>query len=218
MSLVLGSIFTGWATPTEAAGVGCAGALALAAWNKALNGKSMRQIIESSALTNAMIFFITMGASVFAYMFRALGGDDVVEDVLHAMGIQTAWQILTFVMVLVFVLGFFFDWLEICLIVLPVFGPILAGLDFAGYVDGKPAVFMTWLLVIMAVNLQTSFLTPPFGFALFYMKGTVPASITMGHIYRGIIPFVVLQLIALVLCIAFPELVLWLPRQAGLLD
>jgi tripartite ATP-independent transporter DctM subunit len=218
VSLVLGSIFTGWATPTEAAGVGCAGALALAAWNKALNGKSMRQIIESSALTNAMIFFITMGASVFAYMFRALGGDDVVEDVLHAMGIQTAWEILTFVMVLVFILGFFFDWLEICLIVLPVFGPILAGLDFAGYVDGKPAVFMTWLLVIMAVNLQTSFLTPPFGFALFYMKGTVPASITMGHIYRGIIPFVVLQLIALGVCIAYPELVLWLPRQAGLLD
>ncbi len=218
VSLVLGSIFTGWATPTEAAGVGCAGALALAAWNGALDRKSMREIIESSALTNAMIFFITMGASVFAYMFRALGGEDVVEVVLHAMGIETAWEILTFVMVLVFILGFFFDWLEICLIVLPVFGPILADLDFAGYVDAKPAVFMTWLLVIMAVNLQTSFLTPPFGFALFYMKGTVPPSVNMGHIYRGIVPFVVLQVIALILCIAFPELVLWLPRQAGLLD
>jgi tripartite ATP-independent transporter DctM subunit len=218
VSLVLGSIFLGWATPTEAAGVGCAGALVLAAWNGALSRKSLREIIESSALTNSMVFFITMGASVFAYMFRALGGDDVVEDVLAAMGIQTAWEILIFVMVLVFLLGFFFDWLEICLIVLPVFGPILAKLDFSGHLEGGANVFLPWLLVVIAVNLQTSFLTPPFGFALFYMKGTVPPSITMGHIYRGIIPFVLLQLIALTLCIAFPELVLWLPRQAGLLD
>ena len=218
VSLVLGSIFLGWATPTEAAGVGCAGALVLAAMNGALTRKSIREIIESAALTNAMVFFITIGASVFAYMFRALGGDDVVEDVLRAMGIETAWQILIFVMVLVFILGFFFDWLEICLIVLPVFGPILMKLDFSGHVDGGPLAFMPWLLVVLAVNLQTSFLTPPFGFALFYMKGSVPPSITMAHIYRGIIPFVFLQLVALGICITFPELVLWLPRQAGLLD
>lgn len=165
-----------------------------------------------------MVFFITIGASVFAYMFRALGGDDVVEDVLRAMGIETAWQILIFVMVLVFILGFFFDWLEICLIVLPVFGPILTRLDFGGHVEGGAMAFLPWLLVVLAVNLQTSFLTPPFGFALFYMKGSVPPSVTMAHIYRGIVPFVFLQLIALALCIAFPDLVLWLPRQSGLLD
>jgi tripartite ATP-independent transporter DctM subunit len=218
VSLVLGSIFLGWATPTEAAGVGSAGALVLAAFNGAITRKSIREIIESAALTNAMVFFITIGASVFAYMFRALGGDDVVEDVLRAMGIETAWQILIFVMVLVFLLGFFFDWLEICLIVLPVFGPILAKLDFSSHVDGGSAAFLAWLLVVISVNLQTSFLTPPFGFALFYMKGSVPPSITMAHIYRGIIPFVFLQLVALGICIAFPELVLWLPRQAGLLD
>ena len=218
VSLVLGSIFLGWATPTEAAGVGCAGALVLAWLNGALSRKALREIIESAALTNAMVFFITIGASVFAYMFRALGGDDVVEDVLRAMGIETAWQILIFVMVLVFILGFFFDWLEICLIVLPVFGPILTRLDFGGHVEGGAMAFLPWLLVVLAVNLQTSFLTPPFGFALFYMKGSVPPSVTMAHIYRGIVPFVFLQLIALALCIAFPDLVLWLPRQSGLLD
>lgn len=217
VSLVLGSILFGWATPTEAAGVGCAGALVLAASNGTLTRKSLREIIDSSALTNAMVFFITMGASVFAYMFRALGGDDVVGEVLKAMGIQTAWEVLVFVMILVFILGFFFDWLEICLIVLPVFGPILSKLDFSSHVNGANA-FLPWLLVIIAVNLQTSFLTPPFGFALFYMKGTVPPSITMAHIYRGIIPFVGLQLVALGLCVAFPELILWLPREAGLLD
>jgi TRAP-type mannitol/chloroaromatic compound transport system permease large subunit len=121
--LVLGSIFLGWATPTEASGVGCAGALVLAAWKGALSRKSLREMIDSSAMTNAMVFFIMMGASVFAYMFRALGGDEIVIDLLAAVGIETAWEIMIFVMALVFILGFFFDWLEICLIVLPIFGP-----------------------------------------------------------------------------------------------
>ena len=215
--LVLGSIFLGWATPTEASGVGCAGALVLAAWKGALSKKSLREMIDSSAMTNAMVFFIMMGASVFAYMFRALGGDEIVIDLLAAVGIETAWEIMIFVMALVFILGFFFDWLEICLIVLPIFGPLLTNLDFGSHVQGSGA-FLTWLLVVMAVNLQTSFLTPPFGFALFFMKGSVPPSVTMTHIYRGIIPFVVLQMLVLAACIALPELVLWLPRQGGLLD
>ncbi|NLD68925.1 MAG: TRAP transporter large permease subunit [Limnobacter sp.] len=217
VALVLGSIFMGWATPTEAAGVGSAGALLLAWWKKALGRDSMRQLIESAALTNAMVFFITMGASVFAYMFRALGGDEVIVDLLAQVGIQSAWEVMIFVMVLVFVLGFFFDWLEICLIVLPVFGPLLAQLDFGSHVNGATA-FLPWLLVVMAVNLQTSFITPPFGFALFFMKGAVPPSVTMGQLYRGAVPFVFLQMIALAICIAFPELVLWMPRRAGLLD
>ena len=215
--LVLGSIFLGWATPTEASGVGCAGALVLAAWKGAINRKSLREMIDSSAMTNAMVFFITMGASVFAYMFRALGGDEIVVDLLESVGIVSAWEIMFFVMALVFILGFFFDWLEICLIVLPIFGPLLTNLDFGSHVEGTSA-FLPWLLVVMAVNLQTSFLTPPFGFALFFMKGSVPPSVTMSHIYRGIVPFVLLQLVVLALCIAFPEVVLWLPRQSGLLD
>jgi len=119
---------------------------------------------------------------------------------------------------LTFALGFFFDWIEITLIVLPVFAPILQGIDFGPHIgDGGPIVFLTWFVVMLSVNLQTSFLTPPFGFTLFYMKGVVPPSINMGHIYRGIIPFVLLQLTGLGLIIAFPQLALWLPRVSGFL-
>jgi TRAP-type mannitol/chloroaromatic compound transport system permease large subunit len=120
-------------------------------------------------------------------------------------------------MVLVFIMGFFFDFLEICLIVLPVFSPILAGADFAGHVDG-PKMILLWFAILMAVNLQSGFLTPPFGFALFYMKGTVPPSVKMADIYRGIIPFVILQMIGVVICMIWPEVVFWLPRSWGMLD
>jgi tripartite ATP-independent transporter DctM subunit len=217
--LVLGSIFGGWATPTEAAGVGSAGALILAWWNGKLSFKELNAMIESSALTNALVFFIFFGATLFAYIFRALGGDEIVIGALKALGLHTGWQVLTFVMVLVFVLGFFFDWIEICLIVLPVFAPVLKAIDFGPHLgEGGVIVFLTWFIILMSVNLQTSFLTPPFGFTLFYMKGTVPPSITMAHIYRGIIPFVVLQVIGLIVTMAWPELALWLPRKVGFLS
>jgi TRAP-type mannitol/chloroaromatic compound transport system permease large subunit len=156
---------------------------------------------------------------MFSFVFRALGGDEVVVELLAKAGVNTGWEILIFMMVLVFVLGFFFDWIEICLIVLPIFAPVLKAVEFGPHLgEGGPIVFMTWFVIMMAVNLQTSFLTPPFGFTLFYMKGTVPRSVTMGHIYRGIIPFVILQMIGLGMVIAFPELALWLPRQAGFLN
>jgi tripartite ATP-independent transporter DctM subunit len=217
--LVLGSIFAGWATPTEAAGVGAFGAILLAWYNGRLSMKAMKEVIESAALTNAMVFFIVFGATLFAFVFRALGGDDLVKEILAAMGLNTGWEILIFLMVLVFALGFFFDWIEICLIVLPVFAPVLQGLEFGPHIgDGAPIVFLTWFIIMMSVNLQTSFLTPPFGFTLFYMKGTVPRTVTMAHIYRGIIPFVILQVIGLALVIAFPEIALWLPRSVGFLD
>jgi TRAP-type mannitol/chloroaromatic compound transport system permease large subunit len=133
--------------------------------------------------------------------------------------LNTGWEILIFMMVLVFVLGFFFDWIEICLIVLPVFAPVLQGVDFSHHLgEGGPILFLTWFVIMMSVNLQTSFLTPPFGFTLFYMKGTVPPGVTMAHIYRGIVPFVILQVIGLALTIAFPDLALWLPRAAGFLN
>jgi tripartite ATP-independent transporter DctM subunit len=219
ITLVLGSIFGGWATPTEAAGVGAAGALILAWWNGKLTLKDLNGMIESSALTNALVFFIFFGATLFASVFRALGGDDLVVEILKAFGIDTAWEILAFVMILVFALGFFFDWIEICLIVLPVFAPVLKAVDFGPHIgEGGAVVFLTWFIILMSVNLQTSFLTPPFGFTLFYMKGTVPPSITMAHIYRGIIPFVILQLVGLCAAIAFPELALWLPRKVGFLN
>jgi tripartite ATP-independent transporter DctM subunit len=217
--LVLGSIFGGWATPTEAAGVGAFGALVLAWFNKRLNLKTLKETIESAALTNAMVFFIFFGATMFSFVFRALGGDELVVELLAHAGLNTGWEILMFMMVLVFVLGFFFDWIEICLIVLPIFAPVLQNVDFGPHLgEGGPILFMTWFIIMMSVNLQTSFLTPPFGFTLFYMKGTVPPSITMAHIYRGIIPFVILQLIGLAMVIAFPEMALWLPRAAGFLN
>ena len=217
--LVLGSIFGGWATPTEAAGVGAFGALLLAWWNKRLDRKTLKDTIEGAALTNAMVFFIFFGATMFSFVFRSLGGDEVVVDLLAKAGLNTGWEILIFMMVLVFVLGFFFDWIEICLIVLPVFAPVLKAVDFGPHLGGDgPILFLTWYIIMMSVNLQTSFLTPPFGFTLFYMKGTVPRDVTMAHIYRGIVPFVILQLIGLTLLIAFPELALWLPRAAGFLN
>jgi tripartite ATP-independent transporter DctM subunit len=215
--VVLGSIFGGLATPTEAGGMGSIGAMLLAWWNKRLNLKTIRDVIESSALTNGLVFFIVFGATLFSYVFRALGGDDVVAELLKAMGIDSGWEILIFVMVLVFIMGFFFDWLEICLIVLPIFAPILKAIDFTPHLAANKD-FLVWFVVLVAVNLQSAFLTPPFGFALFYMKGTVPPSVTMMHIYRGIIPFVMLQLLAVAVCMIWPETVLWLPRLGGFLD
>ena len=217
--LVLGSIFGGWATPTEAAGVGSFGAILLAWMKGALSRKTMREVIERTGLTNAMVFFIVFGATLFSFVFRSLGGDDLIVELLAAIGITTGWEILAFMLILTFLLGFFFDWIEITLIVLPVFAPVLQGVDFGPHLgDGGPILFLSWFVIMLSVNLQTSFLTPPFGFTLFYMKGTVPPSVSMGHIYRGIVPFVALQLLGLLLVLAFPELALWLPRAAGFLS
>jgi len=217
--LVLGSIFGGWATPTEAAGVGSAGALLLAWARRKLDLRALTEIIESAGLTNAMVFLLFCGATLFAYVFRSLGGDDLVKEVMAAAGLDTAWEILVFVLGMVFLLGFFFDWIEISLIVLPVFGPLLQGLDFSAHVGpGGPIVFLSWFVVLLAVNLQTSFLTPPFGFTLFCMRGILPAQLDMMHLYRGIVPFVLLQLVGMTLVLSFPGLALWLPRVSGLLN
>jgi TRAP-type mannitol/chloroaromatic compound transport system permease large subunit len=216
---VLGSIFGGWATPTEAAGVGAFGALLLAVVRGKLTREVVHEVIANAGLTNAMVFLLFFGATAFAYVFRSLGGDGIVRDLMHAAGIDSAWEIMIFVQVLVFVLGFFFDWIEISLIVLPLFVPLLQSLDFSAYLGGEAQIlFLTWFVIALAVNLQTSFLTPPFGFALFCMRGTIPPPLTMGHLYRGIIPFVLLQLGGLALTLLFPEIVLWLPRYTGLLN
>ena len=207
--LVLGSIVLGWATPTEAAGVGAFGAVLLAVINGKFSWKMLRDVVERTALTNGMLFFIFIGATAFSYVFRSLGGDQLIEDVVYSVGVGP-WGILIILMLVTFLLGFFFDWIEITLIVLPVFAPILAGLDFGDHVPKLEVVY--WFSILMAVNLQTSFLTPPFGFALFYMKGVAPPEVRMQQIYRGIIPFVILQLIGLGLVIAFPEIAMWLPR------
>lgn len=216
--LVLGSIFGGWATPTEAAGVGALGALAIARVSGQLDSATLREATESSALVNAMVFLLFLGATSFSFVFRALGGDDLVRDAARALGVDTGWELMILLQAIVFFLGFFFDWIEISLIVLPLFAPLLQQVDFTSHLGpGGNIVFLTWFIVVLAVNLQTSFLTPPFGFALFCMRGTVPPAVRMTDLYRGIVPFVLLQLVGLALTIAWPQLVLWLPRATGLL-
>ncbi|MCX7962117.1 MAG: TRAP transporter large permease subunit [Burkholderiales bacterium] len=216
--LVLGSIFGGWATPTEAAGVGALGALAIARATGRLDRRILGEAIESSALVNAMVFLLFLGATSFSFVFRALGGDDLVREATRALGVDTGWELMILVQALVFFLGFFFDWIEISLIVLPLFAPLLQQVDFTAHLGpGGNLVFLTWFIVVLAVNLQTSFLTPPFGFALFCMRGTMPAGVPMTALYRGIVPFVLLQLVGLALTMALPQLVLWLPRATGLM-
>ena len=207
--LVLGSILFGWATPTEAAGVGGAGAILLAAVNRRLSFAVLKDVLERSALTGGMLFGIFLGATCFSYVFRALGGDDIVIDLVESLGLGS-WGLLLMLMAIVFFLGFFFDWIEITLIVLPVFSPIISALDFGNHVE--PLEVTYWFAILLAVNLQTSFLTPPFGFALFYMKGVAPPEVKIQQVYKGIIPFVLLQLAGLGLIMAFPDIALWLPR------
>ena len=211
IGLIKCSILFGWAAPSEAGAVGAVGAMILAAINGRLTAKTLEGVCHTTAKTVAMVFFIIIAATCYAYVYRALGGDDIVEKLIRAAGL-TDWGFLFFIMGIVFFLGFFLDWIEITLIVLPVFAPMIAGLDFGDHVAKADVVF--WFAILMAVNLQTSFLTPPFGFALFYLKGIAPKEIKIQSIYKGIVPFVILQLIGLILVIAFPDLALSLMRSA----
>jgi tripartite ATP-independent transporter DctM subunit len=205
------SILLGWATPSEAGAVGAMGTIVLAALWGRLNFRTLDSVCQSSARTISMVFFIIISATCFAYVYRALGGDDIVEHLIKEAGLGS-WGFLFLVMGIVFVLGFFLDWIEITLIVLPVFAPLLGALDFGDHVPKEDIVY--WFLICLAINLQTSFLTPPFGFALFYIKGIAPKEVKIQSIYKGIIPFVILQLLGLILVITFPEVALWLMRSA----
>ncbi len=199
---VLGSILAGLATPTEAAGVGALGALVLAATRKQLNLVRMQEVMRSTLKISSMVFLILIGASVFSLVFRGYGGDDGVRAVLEALpgGVIGAVVI---VMLVMFLLGFVLDFIEITFVVVPIVGPVLLamGLD------------PVWLGIMIAINLQTSFLTPPFGFALFYLRGVAPPEVTTQQIYRGVIPFVAIQLLALLLLALFPDIVTWLPNR-----
>lgn len=197
---VLGSILTGYATPTEAAGVGACGALLMALSQGSLSLQTLREICDGTLKTTAMVFFILIGASVFSLVFRGYGGDDLVADwfshVEHAPLIAVG-----IVMVVIFLLGFVLDFVEITYIVVPIVGPVLLAMG----------IDPVWLGVLIAVNLQTSFLTPPFGFALFYLRGVTPDTVPTIDIYRGVGPFIGLQLVLLGLLVVFPQLATWLP-------
>jgi tripartite ATP-independent transporter DctM subunit len=211
IGLIKLSILLGWATPSEAGAVGAAGAIVLAwMWGR-LNFRMMNTVCQSAAKTISMVFFIIISATCFAYVYRALGGDDIVEHLIKEANLGS-WGFLFLVMAIVFFLGFFLDWIEITLIVLPVFSPLIKLLDFGDHVPQADIVY--WFIILMAVNLQTSFLTPPFGFALFYIKGIAPKEVKIQSIYKGIIPFVILQLVGLILVIAFPQLALWLMKMS----
>ncbi len=218
MVIVLGSIFAGWATATESAGVGCLGAILIAWMNGRVNMTMLKESLRDGCRANGLVFMVVLGATGFSLIFRELGGDELMLGMLKSMGIDTPWEMLIFVMVLIFLLGFPFEWIEICLIVLPVFGPILGKMDFSAHIGPDKGAFMAWFATLVAVNLQTSFMSPHFGATLFSMKGTVPPGVSMTDVYRGMYPFLVLQVIGLFLCLAFPSLSLWLPKVAGLLD
>ena len=210
ISMIKGSILFGWATPSEAGAVGAFGAIVLAMVAGRLNFPVLQGVCHTAARTVAMIFFIIVSATCFAYVYRSLGGDDIVEHMINEAGLGS-WGLLILIMAITFVLGFFLDWIEITLIVLPVFAPLVAGLDFGDHVMASE--IKLWFIILMAVNLQTSFLTPPFGFALFYLKGIAPREIKITSIYKGIIPFVILQVMGLVMIMWQPEIALWLQRS-----
>lgn len=208
---VLGSIVAGVATPTEAAAIGALGATLLAALMGKLTRKNLVECVQETALTSAMILSVAIGATVFSAIFKRTGGDYMIEDAVLAIA-SGPYQTLFLIMALIFVLGFFLEWIEISYVVLPLFAPIIAALDFG---LGNSGITLTWFAVLVAVNLQTSFLTPPFGYALFYLRGIAPPELGIGQIYRGIVPFVLIQIVGLFLCILFPSLVLWLPAALG---
>ena len=198
---VLGSIFFGVATPTEASALGALGATILAGANRRLTWDVVRKVSRETMLTTAFIFGLFVGANAFALVLRALGGDEFVSHLLTGLPLSKEALVL-FILFIAFLAGFFLDWLEITLIILPLVAPVVKAAGFD----------LNWFVVLFAVCLQTSFLTPPVGFSLFYVKGVAPPQITTQHIYRGIIPFVIIQLAAVGLTFAYPALVTWLPQ------
>jgi tripartite ATP-independent transporter DctM subunit len=199
---VLGSILAGLATPTEAAGVGAMGALLLAMSRRQLNYGRLQEIMRSTLKISSMVFLILIGASILSLVFRGYGGDDVVRGLLESLPGGVIGAVVA-VMLVMFLLGFVLDFIEITFVVVPIVGPVLLamGLD------------PVWLGIMIAINLQTSFLTPPFGFALFYLRGVAPPEVSTAQIYRGVIPFVAIQIFALILLTMFPAIVTWLPQQ-----
>ncbi|UTW53328.1 TRAP transporter large permease subunit [bacterium SCSIO 12827] len=201
---VLGSIVGGVAAPTEAASMGALGSLILALMGGRLNLRVLADVCKNTLLTSAMVFFILICAQPFGLAFRGLGGEHLVGYMFEFIPGGVTADLL-FMMAVIFVLGFFLEWIEISYIALPLFLPVFA----------NSGVDMVWLAILVAMNLQTSFLTPPFGWALFFLKGVAPPEITTGDIYRGVISFIALQMVALGLLFAFPEIATWLPKAIG---
>jgi tripartite ATP-independent transporter DctM subunit len=200
--VVLGSIIGGLATPTEAAAIGAVGAMLLAAARKQLNRDNLTAVVRSTTNVTSMVFMILIGASLFSLVFRGFGGDELVQELLSELP-GGAYSAVFAVMLVMFLLGFVLDFIEITFVVVPIVGPVLLAMD----------IDPVWLGIMIAINLQTSFLTPPFGFALFYLRGVAPPSIRTMHIYKGVIPFIIIQLAAMAMIAYWPQLATWLPTK-----
>lgn len=199
---VLGSIMGGLATPTEAAGVGAFGAMLLALIKREFNLKILREVMESTTKITSMVFMILMGAALFSLVFRGFSGDELIINLLSDLPGGKFGAVFS-VMLVMFLLGFVLDFIEITFVIVPIVGPVLLAMG----------IDPVWLGIMIALNLQTSFLTPPFGFALFYLRGVAPAEITTQQIYKGVVPFIIMQLIMLALLASFPQLATWLPEK-----
>jgi tripartite ATP-independent transporter DctM subunit len=198
ITLVLGSIFTGYASPTEAAAVGALGAMVLTIIQKKFNLSILKQVMQETTHLTSMVFLILLGATTFSLVFRGLGGDKfLIESIVNSDMPRIGFLLI--VMLVVFIAGFFIDFIEIVFIIVPVVTPIFIQLDFD----------LIWVGILIALNLQTSFLTPPFGFALFYLKGVAPPEVKTTDLYLGIIPFLVIQLILLIIVILFPQILIY---------
>lgn len=211
IALVLGTIIAGWATPSQSGAIGAAGGLLLVILNGRLSRRLLKELFTTTARLSAMVFFIIMAAAVFAYPFRYFGGDTTIADALNAIN-AGPWTLLLLIMGIIFILGFFIDWIEITVITLPLMMPTLGALEFVEHVAvGKTTLL--WIAAVVALILQTSFITPPFGFALFFLKGSAPKGVTLSDIYRGVWPILLIQLLVIAMVLAYPNLVLWLPEQ-----
>ena len=209
--VVLGTIVAGWATPSQSGALGAAGGFLLIVLNGRLSLPLLADLFTTTARLTAMVFFIIMAAAVFAYPFRYYGGDTTIAQLLSSIN-AGPWALLLIILGIIFVLGFFIDWIEITVITLPLMIPTLGMLEFVDHVDtGKTTLL--WIAAVVALILQTSFITPPFGFALFFMKGSAPPSVTLFDIYRGVAPILLIQLIVIAVVLVYPELVLWLPER-----
>lgn len=198
---VLGSIFAGIASPTEAAAVGAMGATLLTIWQKKFNMQTLREVMRGTTTLTCMVFILLVGATAFGLVFRGMGGDHYITGLIMDAGLSP-YHFLIIVMIVIFIAGFFIDFIEITFIIVPVVAPIFQAMGMD----------LLWVGILIALNLQTSFLTPPFGFSLFYLKGVAPPEITTAHIYKGIIPFIAIQVICLLIVVFWPEAVTWLPQ------
>nr|WP_309502019.1 TRAP transporter large permease subunit [uncultured Roseovarius sp.] len=202
---VLGSIIGGLATPTEASGLGAFGAVIVTLIYRRFSIAMLMDAARDTVTTTSMVALVIIGATCFAAVFRGVGGDEMIQSGLGQFG-TSPWVVMGVIMASIFLLGFFLDWLEITLILIPIFAPVIAALDFGNGLVGED--LMIWFGILVAVNLQTSFLTPPFGFALFYVRGAVGDRVSTGQIYRGVLPFIGLQLLAMGLLMALPAIVI----------